>query len=629
METQTGQTRLYVIVGTMLGLMIGVFMQSTLDQEAGAFRIAGLLICGAIGGVMGKLLLLAQSPEDDDTIPPEDPLPDDPDVSATRFFKLQSGVFTDEELRQLRVRSVTMPMSPPDSEVPLQVGDYDSYARVSVIEGVLPRLTVREIAERALAEAEAKAPKVPGDLALKLVSYNSEGPLGPDGRCPLGWTFAFVDGDHGLGCRATATEREIALHFHTAATFSEPAEWEWIEMDDLLKWVETALPEWGGEDVYVRVNLADDYLPYVRHPIRIADLDVGTGTVRNLEFLGREHDDPDEERIELSELLDWFRDGDAEGDLSTALETPGLANGLRTLDPGAIRRVAEALERQAGPAIVSRVADAAAAAEDAAERAELLHLLAYLPAGLSPVVLHRLSMESELAEVREIATELHRRWRRNEIDVPNHPLDSLSFLESRRRMGRGNLVVIPLLSTYDPEGELLPVLEELGFRIRRRRMLSGDSKLIVGVHFRAEEGETELVLTSTPLPMPCHVLHIVGGNAEKVADRVRRSTINYPRSTIFSDAHSGRPSRVHRAALYIAALRIDETHLTDHLITALERARSNDAIRRAALSALAVQSDPRAIERLRSIASDPEDPDRDHAATLISEGGLTGSVPSV
>lgn len=628
MELYPGQTRLYVIVGTMLGLMIGVFMQSSLDIETGAFRAAWLAIFSGIGAVIGKLLVVAQAPEKSES-EPQSAQGDDPEVSATRFFKLQSGVYSDEELRRLRVRAVTMPMSPPDAEVPLQVRDYDHYVRVPVVQGVLARMTVGELADRARAEAENRAPKVPGDLSLSLVSFNSEGAVRPGGFAPLGWTFSFVDGAHGLGCRATATGDEIALHFHTAATFSAPADWSWIRIAEVIGWVAAAMPAWAERDVHVRVNLADDYLVYVRNPLRIADLDVRTGRVLNEAFLRSDAEPERAEEITLDELLEWFRGGEASGDLLEALREPGFADALRTMRPDAIRRVADALERASGAAIVGQLSAAVAGATDAAERDELLHLLSYLPVGLASVALHRFASDPNDAALSSLAAELHRKWRRLEIDVPRHPLDRLSFLESRRCMGRGNLVVVPLAPTYDPEGELLPVLTEMGFRIRRRRMLSGDANLLVGAHLRSDESDAELVLTSTPLPVPCHVLHIVGPGADKVADRVRRSKINYPKPTIIADVHSGKTSRVHRAALYVAALRIDESHLTPHLITAYERGRQSDALRKAVLSALGVQTDNEALDFLAAIALEPNHPDMSVASLVLRRDQPTGSVPGV
>lgn len=630
MEAYPGQTRMYVIVGALLGALVGAFMETLLVVDSMAVRYIWLVLFVGIGGLMGKLLVVAQAPERTESRE-ETHAPDDPEVSATRFFKLQSGVFTDEELRRLRVRSVMMPMSPPDAELELQVRDYNHYCRVPVLEGVLERLTAREVFERALTEAKSRAPKVPGDLDLNLVSFHSEGPLGPDGRSPLGWSFYMVDGRHGLGCLATSTDREIALHFHTAATFSAPAEWDWVELEDVLKWAESALPEWADEDVRIRVIFPDDYLCFVANPLRVADIDIVEGVVINDAFLSEPVTPEDSEEFALDELVAWFRGGDLDDDsaFAAAVQDDAFADGLRTLAPAAIGRVAMGLERAMGPAVVPALSEAILLSEDLAECLELLHVLSRTPSGLAEVALHRLAVDNEHPEVASAASELHDAWRRGAIDVPRHPLDSLSFLDVRRRMGRGELAVVPLIPTYDPDGDLLPTLVELGFRDSRRRMLSGASNLLVGARLRSEESDIELLLTSTPLPVPCHILHVVGNGAERLAQRLRRTNIVYAPERIIADAGSGKPDETHRAALYIAALRLDDEAVAAPMLAMFERSAANAPLRRALVSALAVQSFPAAKERVAAIAGDADDADRVVASEALTSPAASGSVRGV
>jgi hypothetical protein len=498
-------------------------------------------------------------------------------------------------------------MAPPEALVPLQIRAYDHFVRVPVIEGVLEKMQLREVAERVLSEAMPKAPsKLPREMELELVAYHSEGPLTPDGRSPLGWSFLFVDGPIGLGLLATATQRDVALHFHTVTTWPRVEHWEWFDVAELVRIVREQVPAWADEELFLRVNLPDDVLAFARGPIRVADVCMSEGRVRNdpnacLEILGNEP----REAFALQSVLEWFRTGETGTDtaFARALTDSEFAQGLRTLDPVAVARAAAAMERVSGGKVVDEIVRAIRATDEPSTRGELLALLAQVPSGLAVVALHRLALEPPDEETGAAAAELHKRWRRGDLSVARHPIDRIGFVESRRRMGRGTLTVVPLMPTYDPDRELLPVLEELGFTIRRRRLLAGDTNVLVGCTMRADDGMTELLLTSTPLPVPCHVLHIIGERAEPVADRVRRSPINYPRSTIIADVHSESPSRVHRAALYVAALRIDEAHLVPHLIAVANRTRHNEDLQRALRDALEVQSSPDALAYLEGDTS--------------------------
>ena len=634
MEAYPGQTRLYVVVGCMLGLMIGVFMHSFLLQDGSSFRLAWLLIFAAIGAVMGKLVVVIQAPSD---TPAGGAVPDPDsegvvDNATTRFFKLQSGVYDPDELRRLRVRSVTMPMSPPDSEIALQVREYDLFTRVPVLPGVLEKLTVKEVHERALRAATSRAPKVPGDLDLRLVSYHSEGPLTPDGRSPMGWTFYLVDGASGLGCRATSTDDEIALHFRTAATFASPEDWEWVEMEDLLKWVETALPEWGDRDLRIRVHLPDDYIVYTRDPLHVADIDIHERRVLNgaeLSSAGPTLDD--RERFQLPQLLAWTRgEQPAEGsDLAVALEDSEFGEGLRTFEARAMERVAIGLERDHGVGLSDELVREIQGTVELAEKTELVHILARCPGGRAASALHKIGVESEDADITMLCQALHSDRQQGVIDVPEHPLDPLSFLDIRRHMGRGEFRVVPLTPSYNPEDDFFPTLERLGFHVQRRRLLSGDANLLVGAQLQSVDKLTELILTSTPLPVPCHILHIVGNGAEELERTLNRTEIGYPAQQIVADVHSEHPHRVHRASLYVTALRLDQEDLVSHLIIGAQKGKRDPNLRRAVLRALSVQSAPAAKRHLEGIAGDPLSEDHEFATIALVIPTATASAPGV
>ncbi len=635
MEAYPGQTRLYIVVGCMLGLMTGVFMHSFLLQEGSNFRVAWLFFFAVLGALVGKLLVVAQAPSAPTNqagagVDTED-APTSEESATTRFFKLQSGVYDHDELRRLRVRAVTMPMSPPDSEIALQVRDYDSYNRVQVLPGVLEKLTVSEVFERVHQEACGRAPKVPGDLDLRLVSYHSEGPLGPDGRSPYGWTFYLVDGASGLGCRATTTRSEIALHFHTAATYSHAVAADWMDIEDVLKWVEIALPEWAEEDVRIRVNLPEDYLAYAPSPLRIADIDIDEQVVLNEQHLVAASESKDgRERFSLDEILAFGRGEAPEtGDLHNALQDDEFADGLRTFAPSAMERAAVGLERWHGVELPNLLIAEIADTEELLERNELVHILARCPGGLAPVALHRLGVESEDPELTKLCHTLHQDRRHGVIDVSAHPLDPLSFLDVRRQMGRGDFRVVPLKPSYNPEEDFWPTLEELGFRVLRRRLLSGGANLLVGAQLQSEDKLTELILTSTPLPVPCHILHIVGNQALELERALNRTDIVYPQTKIIADIHSEHPHRVHRASLYVTALRVDDADLVPHLIAGAERGKRDPNLRRAVLGALAVQTDGAAQQHLEAIAADAAHEDREFASQALSDPIRTSSVPSV
>jgi hypothetical protein len=185
-------------------------------------------------------------------------------------------------------------------------------------------------------------------------------------------------------------------------------------------------------------------------------------------------------------------------------------------------------------------------------------------------------------------------------------LAPLDVLEVREAMGRTASRTVALRSTYRPEDDLLVPLEAFGLQRTRTRRLSGDANLLVAAQFRTTNPEVEAVLLSTPLPVPCHVLHIVGQGGTALAERLEKSPLVYPRRQILEDARSGSLTRVHRAALYVAALRIAEESLASCFADVLARARVDDNVKRALLLALSVQPDRRVDALLAEAAADPE-----------------------
>lgn len=612
---RAAQARLYAFVGGLIGMTVGLFTHAQLALSPGIVLLAWLLVFGAVGVVVGRLLLVVQGPDattstaetaTQDAAPA--PIDTPPDTSP-RLIAVQTGSLSNSALKTTRVRALTSPMAPPALELRLLVDDFMHTVRVPLLQGVLDKLSPREIYERAHSEAIARAPRTAKDLRFRLVSVRSEGPVDADGNSPHGWTFSFVDGRLGLACDVTATARGFLVFYETRPTYLDPCEGpDWYEPATVVRVARAALAEWADADLWLRIDLPTDCWVYRTDPLVIADVDPEEGRVVNLDGVRARTSSGlgPAEAFPLSELVGYWRgEGpDDESALGRALAEEDFADGLRRLERGALRRAAAAIFAADGPGVVEELAARAEAEPQPELRRELLHLLASVPSALVPPRLQEFAVDhcegDEKADVEALIAER----RSGALRVAEHPLDQLDVLELRAAMGRSAIRTIPLRSTYDPERDLIGPLAEHGFRLTRRRRLAGDANLLVAAQFRTTDVRLEAVLMSTPLPVPCHLLHILGDGGKDLADEVRRTDLVYPRAAVLEDARSGSLTRTHRAALYVAALRLDESDLCSHFSAVLERASVDDNVLRAVLLAISVQADRRADELLSGVAED-------------------------
>lgn len=607
------QARLYAFVGSLIGMTVGLFTHAQLGLSPGFVLLVWLVVFGSVGVVVGRLLLVLQAPEPSanpsaETISDATPAAvDAPPDTSPRLIAIQTGALSNSALKTTRVRALTSPMAPPSLELRLLVDDFAHSVRVPMLRGVMEKLSPRDIYERAFSEAISKAPRSAKELKFRLVSMRSEGPVEPDGQSPHGWTFSFIDGQLGLACDVTSTARGFSLHYETRPTYVAPSDGPgWYEPATVVRIARAAIPEWADAAIWLRIDLPTDCWVYRADPLIIADIDPEEGRVVNLDGLRARASSgiTPREAFALEDVQRYWRgeELDEQSALAIALADEEFADGLRRLDSPTLVRVAAGVFASSGPGVVESLASQAEAQSDPELRRELLRLVAVLPTALAAPRLQEFAVDHTEGDEKAAIEQLIADRRRGAFHVADHPLHALDELELRAAMGRGTVRTIPLISTYDPEVRLIEPLAECGFRLTRERRLAGDANLLVAAHFRTTDVRLEAVLMSTPLPVPCHLLHVLGDPPHQLVEAVHRTDLVYSREQILSDARSGSLTRTHRAALYVAALRLDEPDLCGHLAAVLERASVDDNVLRAVMLALSVQSDRRVEELLTSVA---------------------------
>jgi hypothetical protein len=170
---------------------------------------------------------------------------------------------------------------------------------------------------------------------------------------------------------------------------------------------------------------------------------------------------------------------------------------------------------------------------------------------------------------------------------------------------------------------LLQPLVELGLREAWAHVLVGDRPLPLSVHFRGPGLKVQAMLSSVPLPVPCHVLHLHGPGAEAFREGLHRSGLLYDVEEIQADACSGSPHRAHRGALYLAALSLPCAQGSAPLIEAVRKGRSDANLRRAILRALEFSPDLDAITHVQDAADTGEQADAD-ARRAVGAGARAG-----
>jgi hypothetical protein len=535
--------------------------------------------------------------------------------------------------RLLRIGSHTAPMAPPDLEIQIIVEAWDHAVRLPLNSDDLAQRSVDDLLREVVAAVEAHRP-TDCEADFVLTALRSEGPVDSAGRCTWGWTFSFVDGRIGLGCAATRTPYELSLQYFTAPTHLVPEGEARVDVARAIEITRRELPELQTTPLWIRCLLPSDHLVYQATPLWIADVDASADAVRNTTAFRRRMTDASapEERWSIDDLMGWARGDDpANESLREALTDPVFADGLRTHTEAALRRSGLALWRTHGaetPALLYSLILTTDAPDVAAD---LTAMLACVPSGLATAALHRLRDTAQLESVRERANDLFERRRFRRIGVAPDPIDRLDFVASRRAMGKAcNPRPLALRSVYD-EAEIFDGLAQAGLVVTRRRLVSGEFPVLHGAYLRGARGDVEALLSSNALPVPCHVLHLAGGAAESFAQRIEVAGLLYPESEIRGDASSGRPHHVHRAALYMAALRYDWPDCVPSLLAALERGRSDINLRRSVLQALSSIRHPDVEPTLQACADASEDRLAPLARDLLArrrEGLFDGPTPA-
>ncbi len=636
------RVRWAMVGGAAGGIGLVLALQRGLDEPfAGVPVLVQLPLAALLGMLVGWMLPRLEEPRagaTEDAGPGREREaveggPEREGGTAQMVFYAFPAAQSSSQLRTMRVSSHTAPMAPPALDLRLVIEEFDHTVRLPVVEGALDELPVAAVQDRVERVMNARLPPSQAPPRLELVGFRSEGPLLPGGTSPFGWTFYFVDGRQGLACVATATRFEVTLWFHTAPTWHEPASREPIDPAALLEHVRARVPRWEGVELRIRANPPDDVYLYRVDPLCIADIDPVRGTVRNREWLDT-HCESDAARgpaATIEEVLAWFR-GEDVGDSSGihALETAGQSDLLRTLQPSALRVAAAALQRTYGADTCAQIHAAVLRAEDVEQRRELLHLLAHVPSGLAAPSLQRVALTHEDSATRGIADDLFRRRRRGELGVAPDPIDELAFEQIRHAMGRDGLEIVALRSTYDLDADVVLPLQTLGFRVTRRRLLAGEARLPLAVTLRAPSDDSvEAVITSTPLPVPCHVLHIIGPNSGAWRQKVERADLAYGRSAMLADLASGAPYRVHVAALYVAALRARVDGVSSALIAAHRRGRADANLRKAIVLALEFCGEIEARDFLASRLREADGIEREAVFEVLSRLGATEVLAQV
>ena len=669
---------LAIALGGLTGLLLGWSGLKALGFQGGLVSTLLVALVAAIGllaGFVGHLLLVGDEEEEHDEpepLPAEVTDPGRGATTTTRIFALGRRVSSD--LKPMRVEFRSAPMAPPDMEIELIIEQYDGAARTAKLEGVLARMGVEQVLERVLSDVNGRCPPIARDHrpTFAVTGFRSEGPLTPEGISAQGWTFYFVDGDLGLGCVATNTDREVSLQYHTAVTFHRPVREERRSPAEAMRIALEALPELAAHELWIRVSLPDEVLLFVRDPLVVIDVDLDRGVVRNAEAVRpllathAERRAP-LERFRLSSILAWSRgdvvessatvgdagaahgpltataagdgaeaaeDGTSGDDFGKAIGDRVFAEDLRTFTLPALQRTTRALMRGEGsalPALLEAVVARSISEGTAHEDGTLaLWLLAAHPSGLATARLHGLSCTLEDPALRALADDLFTRRRRRELGVAPDPIGQLRLPQLQAAMGTSGLIAVPLLSTYDPERALLEKLERLGLRLSRTRWVSGDSKLLLTAYLRSTGDGTDGMMTSIPLPMPCHMLHLVGPNAAELERRVRQAGVVYTEDARTRDLQSNNPHAVHRAAMYLTALREASPVGSEPLLGAYQRGRLDVNLRRAVLNALEYTVDDAGEEFLERVARGEGAQPDDQAlaqAVLARRGG--GSAQQV
>jgi hypothetical protein len=591
----TAYLRFGLLTGAAVAL-VGNFATRSAGGSPGemlAFWVSLGLIVGLLVAFALERASRAEKNEEEAPPPRQQASGDHKSVTGTldKFYAL-SRKPSSSELRAMMVDVQTIPGSPIQTRLQLIVERYDGFARFTIPDGSLLDDSVDQISQAALREAMTQAPGSAKGAELQLTYLRSEGPLDKDGSSPFGWTFVCIDGELGLECTVTVTHNEMLFLYRTAVSYPRLGEIEWVDPARALDAVTAAYPQLADVDLYMRVNYPTSYHLFTRRPLNIFGFNPSDGRVFGPESLA--------EPIVTTPLLLAELIG-----LLGETKRSSLAANLLEHQSGVLHDTGRRLFDSVGPAVVEEITLALKTHEDDEELCHvLLRVLSRIPSGLVLLALHRLTtLVSD--ELLTTARYLFGQRRNRELGVFPDPTEPLDFEESRLLMGTTNCRRLGLRSTYDPEGDLLPPLERLGLKPTRVRLLSGDTELFLSAYLRGRDQRTEALLSSSPLPVPCHVIRIVGPEAEALADRISDVKLDYTQESILRDIETGRPDDLHRATLYMSALGLDNTEAFEPLERGFRSNATNHELRRACIAAISQLDHPGVDEFLKSI-DDPE-----------------------
>lgn len=619
----TTKSYTYATSGLVLGALVSLILHDVLNLPEGILFYVWLLLVSAAGGAGGFVVSMLE-PDSQRQQAVKKKHSGETSISTTmRFFAIADK--TSSELKPIQVTFAKPSFSPPDMELELLIDSYSDTARCNVIEGVLQKLPFPELAERIVTEANNRVPKNAKNADLKLVSFRSEGPIRRNGCCVEGWSFELVDKRLGLGASVISTHSGLSIRYQTVVTHIQPSSDELPDLGAALDSVRTQLPELEDIPLYARAIMSDELLVFPQGAPFLVDVSAETGRVRNESGLRdlianwlatRE----DVESFTLDDIFAWSTGEAPEpGDFAQAVADSEFADNVRTFEPKAMRRVGRAIFADRGPSVVRELERRAMDPADGNDPKLEIELLAHVPSGLAVAALHDLLATAPEDSARTEAEKLFAEFRSGDRRLDINPVASMGFLESRRLMGKTHRRVVPLRSTFAIEEEILaPLVDEIGLCAMQRRVLSGDSRMTLEVYLRPDRGDTEALVVSAPLPVPCYILHLVGSAADTFAERTEKAGLTYGRSTMLGDLRSTVPTRVHRAALYLASLQEGSPDGAAPLIEAYRKGRADRNLRRAVMCALAYTEGAQARAFLKERADDKEHDDQVFARTQLS-----------
>jgi hypothetical protein len=610
----TPKSYTYATTGLVLGLLVGLILHDVLSLPDGWKFYLWLFLVGGAGAAGGFIVGILEPGETDVREAPS-PASGEMEISTTmRFFALSDE--SSSELTPQRVTFPKPPQSPPDMELELLIDTYSDTARCNVIEGVLQKLSMKELVDRIVTEANNRAPKNAKNPQLRMSQIRSEGAIDDKGMCSDGWSFQLVDAQTGLGASAVSTHSGVSIHYFTCVTNMEPATRELPNLPEVLTTVYDELPELRELPLYLRYVYSDELLLYPQDMSFIVDVDPMTGHVRNKNVIEeliveRLEAGMTAESFSVDAVFEWAAGDEVEEEsFIRAIGDASFADGLRTFEESAMLRAGRAVLAHHGPSVVRDLQDLAMDPDDGNDPKLEVQLLAHVPSGLAIGGLHELMATAPEDLIKSEAEALFSSYRKGERTLNVDPIGSLDFVASRRLMGKTERKVVPLRSTFALEEEILgPLEDEIGLVPTRRRLLSGDSHLVLEVYLRPDRGDTEALVVCSPLPVPCYILHIMGSAAETFAERTEKAGITYGKSTMLQDLRSTVPTRVHRAALYLSALETESPDGPEPLMEAYRKVRSDRNLRRAVILALALTPGDVARDFLEVRAADEDHED--------------------